>query len=205
MPGYGYKVYKIQYRLGVQDPMMGNETRYHNVLFVETRADGGGQIFHVTGDLVSGMRYENKPGQNPELSQTYHAKTYLGRIRLEDYPARLDQVLQTVPPPHRQRAFNPRTMATEQCKPNGSFYEANEQRPPYIKCTEWTEQKALPALYRYQLLRNDLDQAPLGGGSSQAQTAQVTTTAAAAASTGWVWDEDKKRYRYWNGQEWVWQ
>ncbi|KAF2033737.1 hypothetical protein EK21DRAFT_98136 [Setomelanomma holmii] len=130
----------------MQDPLMGNGTRYHNVLFVETQADGGGQIFHVTGDLVSGMRYENKPGRNPELSQTYYAKTYLGRIRSEDYPTRLDQVLQTLPPPHRQRAFNPKTMATEQIRPDGSFYQANEQKPPYIKCIEWTEQRAIPAL-----------------------------------------------------------
>ncbi|KAF2623979.1 hypothetical protein BU25DRAFT_304479, partial [Macroventuria anomochaeta] len=115
---------------------MGNEPRYHSVLFVETQADGGGQIFHVTSDLVSGRRCENKSGRNPELSQTYYAKTHLGRIRLEDYPERLDQLLQTVPPPHRQRAFNPKTMATEQIKPNGSFYEANEQKPPYIKCTK---------------------------------------------------------------------
>lgn len=204
MPGYGYNVYKVQYTLAMQDPMMGNETRYHNVLFVETQADGGGQNFHVTGDLISGMKYENKSGQNPELSRTYHAKTYLGRIRYEDYPVRLDQVLQTVPPPHRQRAFNPKTMATEQIKPDGSFYEVNEEKPPYIKSTEWTEQRALPALYQHQLLHNDLEQAPLGGGSSQSQTAQAGT-AAAAPGTGWVWDEDRKRYRYWNGQDWVWQ
>ncbi|KAF2741246.1 hypothetical protein EJ04DRAFT_530334 [Polyplosphaeria fusca] len=115
---------------------MGNETRYHNVLFVETQPEGGGQIFHVTGDLVSGMRYEQKAGQKPELSQTFYAKTNLGRIRVEDYPAHLDEVLQTIPPPPRQRAFNPKTMRTEQIKSDGSFYGPNEQTPPYIKCTE---------------------------------------------------------------------
>ncbi|CAO2651186.1 Nn.00g094830.m01.CDS01 [Neocucurbitaria sp. VM-36] len=203
MPGYGYNVYKVQNKLAMQDHMMGNETRYHTVIFVETQADGGGYTFHVTGDLVKGMKYESKPG-NPELSRSFHAKTYLGRIRREDYPARLDQVLQTVPPPHRQRAFNPDTMATEQIKPDGSFYRANEQRPPFIKCTEWTEQRALPTLYQYQLLHNDLAQAPLQGGSGQAQTAQVAT-AATAASTEWVWDENRKSWRYWNGQNWVWQ
>ncbi|KAH8710140.1 hypothetical protein GQ44DRAFT_742924 [Phaeosphaeriaceae sp. PMI808] len=78
---------------------MGNETRYHNVLFVETQVDGGG--------------YENKSGRNPVLSQTYYAKAYFG-------------LLQTVPPPHRQRAFNPKTMATEQIEADGSFYQANE-------------------------------------------------------------------------------
>ncbi|CBX91615.1 hypothetical protein IAQ61_010918 [Plenodomus lingam] len=115
---------------------MGSETRYQNVLFVETKADGGGHIFHVTGDLVSGMRFHSKPGREPEMSQTFYAKTYLGRIRIEDYPARLNQVLQTAPPPGRQRAFNPKTMRIEQIKTDGTFYEAHEQRPPFIKCTE---------------------------------------------------------------------
>lgn len=204
MPSNEYKVYKVQHTLGMQDPLMGDETRYHNVLFVETEADGGGQIFNVTGDLVSGMVYETESAQNPELSQTFFAKEYLGRIRHEDYPARLDKVLRTLPPPPRQRAFNPRTMATEQIKSDGSFYEANEQKPPYMKCTEWTEQLAIPALYQNQLLHNDLDQAQPGGSSSQAQTAQVETVAA-KARTGWVWDESRNRYRYWDGQEWVWQ
>lgn len=204
MNAYGYNVYKVQYTLGMQDPMMGDETRYHNILFVETQADGGGQIFHVTGDLVSGMRYESKSGRNPELSQTYHAKTYLGRIRVEDYPTRMDQVLQAVPPPHRQRAFNPTTMKTEQVKADGSFYDSDEQRPRYIKCTEWTEQRALPALYQHQLLHKNLSQAPLGGDGSQAQTTQATTDAA-GPSTGWVWDNDQQKYRYWDGQKWIWQ
>ncbi|KAJ8109168.1 hypothetical protein OPT61_g7658 [Boeremia exigua] len=204
MRGLGYNVYRVQSTLAMQDPMMGNETRYHNIIFVETQADGGGQIFQVTGDLVSGMTYENRPGPNPEKSEIYHSKTHLGRIRLEDYPTRLDQVLQAEPPPHRQRAFNPKTMATEQIKPNGSFYDADEQRPQYVKCTEWIEQQALPALYRYQLLHDDLGQAPLEGGSSQAPTTHVTTTAA-TVGTGWVWDEVAKRYRCRNRQEWVWQ
>ncbi|KAH7095648.1 hypothetical protein FB567DRAFT_35326 [Paraphoma chrysanthemicola] len=156
MPGTGYNVYKVQYPLGLQDPMMGNETRYHTVLCVETDAEERGQVFHVTGDLVSGMRYERR---DVDPSQTYHAMTYLGRIRSEDYPERLEQVLQTVPPPLRQRAFNPKTMTTEQIKPDGSFYSANEPKPSYIKCTEWIEQRAIPALYQHQLLHSDLDRA----------------------------------------------
>ncbi|KAF1842084.1 uncharacterized protein K460DRAFT_370088 [Cucurbitaria berberidis CBS 394.84] len=162
MSGQGYNLYKVQYTLGMQDPLMGSETRYHTVLFVETKADGGGHTFQVNGDLVSGMSYESISGPNPELSQTYFAKTHLGRIRIEDYPERLDGLLQTVPPPPRQRAFNVKTMRTEQIKPDGTFYQADEQRPPFIKCTEWTEQQALPALYQHQLLHNNLQQAPLG-------------------------------------------
>jgi hypothetical protein len=208
MSGQGYNVYKVQYRLGVQDPLMGGEIRYHNVLFVETDTDGGGKIFHVTGDLVSGMRYESKDGKRPDRSETYHAKIYLGRIRIEDYPDRLEQVLRAVPAPHQQRAFNPRTMQTEQIKQDGTFYAPNEQRPPYIKCTEWTEQRAIPALHQYQLLHSNLTQGPLEGASvpgNAAQTTQVANAAGNTASTSWVWDESFRRYRYWNGQSWVWQ
>jgi hypothetical protein len=49
-----FEVYKVQYKLGIQDPDF-NYTRYHTVIFVKPDADGGGYIHHVTGDLVTGM------------------------------------------------------------------------------------------------------------------------------------------------------
>jgi hypothetical protein len=41
----------------MQDPDF-NYTRYHTVVFVQTDADDGGYIHHVTGDLVTGMQYQ---------------------------------------------------------------------------------------------------------------------------------------------------
>jgi hypothetical protein len=135
------------------------------------------------------MKFEIKLGQNPELSHSFPEKTYLGRIRVEDYPARLTEVLRSVPPPHCQRAFNPETMRTEQIKPDRTSYGPNEQRPQYIKCTEWTEQRALPALYQHQLLHNNLQQAPLEQAiwqESSSRTSQAANTPVGTGSSGWI-------------------
>ena len=84
-----------------------------------------GFIHHVTGDLVTGMRYERKIGKIPEESGTFHSKELLGKIQATDYPARVDQVCTTQPPPPPQKKFNPKTNKTEQFKPEGTFYAPN--------------------------------------------------------------------------------
>ncbi|ELR04971.1 hypothetical protein VC83_02858 [Pseudogymnoascus destructans] len=38
-------------------------------------------------------------------------------------------------------------MRAEQMKAEGSFYEPGEGRPRMVKCTEWTVEQAIPALY----------------------------------------------------------
>jgi len=53
--------------------------RYHTVIFVGTNSDGSGFIHHVTGDFVTGMRYERKIGKIPEESGTFHNKELLGK------------------------------------------------------------------------------------------------------------------------------
>jgi hypothetical protein len=77
---------------------------------------------------------------------------YLGQIRVSYYPEEVERPLQSVPPPPRQRKFNPSTMTYDQCKPDGTFYQPHGARPPYSKCTERTEQKAIPALQQLGLL-----------------------------------------------------
>ncbi|TVY39518.1 hypothetical protein LSUB1_G003956 [Lachnellula subtilissima] len=59
----------------------------------------------------------------------------------------MDKILAAQPPPPKQKHFNIATMKTEQMKPDGTFYEPGEDRPPMIKCTEWTVNQAIPALY----------------------------------------------------------
>ncbi|KAI9758954.1 MAG: hypothetical protein M4579_002694 [Chaenotheca gracillima] len=151
-----YNVYKVQYRLGTQDPFMQG-TRYHTVVFVETDADGGGYVHHVIGDVVSahGMTYERRPEPVPEQSDTFHGKVYLGSISASKYPDVMEQVLRAIPTPPRQRVFNPSTMAYEQCRPDGSLYGPHEVRPKYSKCTEWTEQRAIPVLYQHGLIQTN--------------------------------------------------
>lgn len=194
-----YDVYRVEYRLGMHDNMMGPGTRYHNVIFVATDPDGGGRILQVEGGIgeTNGMRFREKPGKRPEESDTYVQKHYLGKIMASDY-ANVVQLLQTIPPPPRQRNFNKHTMATEQCKPDGTFYLPNEPRPPYMKCTEWTLLKALPALQQSGLLRNGINPQP-----SVELIPQPTPLQPSQPGQGWVWDEGRQTHRRWDGSAWV--
>ncbi|KAI9672987.1 MAG: hypothetical protein M1817_003151 [Caeruleum heppii] len=99
------------------------QPRYHTMIFAQTNADGSGIIHHVTGDLVTGMSYE------------------------------INQICRQQPPPPRQKSYNMKTHRTEQHKPEGGFYGPGEPRPPMIKCTEWTEIQAIPALYASGILQ----------------------------------------------------
>ncbi|KAF1939247.1 hypothetical protein EJ02DRAFT_457103 [Clathrospora elynae] len=51
---------------------MGSETRYHNVIFVETESNGGGRILQVEGSIgdANGMTFSEKTGRKPEESET---------------------------------------------------------------------------------------------------------------------------------------
>lgn len=189
MSAQAYTVWRVQYKLGLQDPAF-TETRYHNVIFVATGQDGSGQIHHVTGDIASegGMHYQRKAGRVPEESESFHARQYLGWVPVSCYPETFDAVLQSLPTPPRQRRFNPTTMKYERCRSDGTFYGPNENPPSLIKCTEWTEQSAIPALRQHGLI----------------QTGEFPEPTSTTAS-GWVWDKDKNRYRFWDGSKWIWQ
>lgn len=159
MAGRGYDLFKVKERMGMQDPLMGPKERFHTTLFVETDADGGGMRFHVTGDVVQGMRYESKKSSKPELSETFVTKTFLGRVPIEQFPDHLESILMGIPAPSRQRIFVPERMRYEQCKPDGTLYSAEEEKPPYFKCTEWIEEKAIPALLHGQIVKHDVAKA----------------------------------------------
>ena len=147
-----YDVYKLQNELSFQDTSTIGK-RYHTGIFVETTsADGSGTIHHVTGDLVKGMTYETRIEKAPENLEVFHAKTFLGKVLVNDYPAKLDAILQSLEPPCQQKWFNTLTMTYEQRKPDGTFYGLDEARPSLFKCTEWTEQRAIPALLQAGLL-----------------------------------------------------
>ncbi|KAI1920111.1 hypothetical protein LOY94_003386 [Ophidiomyces ophidiicola] len=101
--------------------------RYHTTVVVLTDGDNGGYVHHVTGDLVSanGMK-----------------------ITWNKHPQAWEDCLRKVPAPPRQKAFNPITLKTEPFKTANplTFYEPGEPRRPLIKCTEWTLERAIPAL-----------------------------------------------------------
>ncbi|KAF3911515.1 hypothetical protein ABW20_dc0108166 [Dactylellina cionopaga] len=140
-----YNVYRIEYTIAVPDPDMPSP-RYHNVIFVETEANGSGRIHNVIGDVVTGMTYATRLEENPMTSETFFAKHYLGTVRISDYPVTVNETLWAIPPPGKQKSFNPTTMRTEQHKAPGVFYAPGEPRPPMVKCTEWTINQAIPAL-----------------------------------------------------------
>lgn len=149
-----YPVYKIRYNLAVQDPdTIG--TRYHTVIFVQTEADGSGDKHHVTGDITNtnGMTYECKT-ERGDPSDGLHSKELLGYTNTTHYPQAWKTLLSNVAPPPRQKAFNPKSMRTEPFKTLDplTFYEPGEARRPLIKCTEWMEDRALPALWHAGLI-----------------------------------------------------
>lgn len=148
----------MQYKLGLQDPAF-SETRYHTVIFIETESDGGGYTHEVTGDIASsnGMTYQTKKEQGPpEQSETFHQKYFLGWVHKYDYPSAVDQLLRSLPSPPRQRRFDPERMMWVQCKPDDTPYGPKETPPPYEKCTEWTEKKAIPCLQQRGVLHASL-------------------------------------------------
>jgi hypothetical protein len=67
---------------------------------------------------------------------------------MSKHPADWDRVLRSVPAPPQQKAFNIKKMKTEPFKTQSplTFYEPGEPRRPLVKCTEWTLERALPAL-----------------------------------------------------------
>ncbi|KAG4441584.1 hypothetical protein IFR05_002969 [Cadophora sp. M221] len=148
-----YNVYKVRYTLTIPDPSMPSP-RYHTVIFVATSKDGSGIVHHVIGDITSGMTYSTRDEGQPETSSTFFSKDFLGAISINDYPHEIDRVLRAQPPPPKQKHFHIDTMRMEQQKPDGTFYQPGEDRPPMIKCTEWIENQAIPALYESGVLRS---------------------------------------------------
>jgi hypothetical protein len=153
-----FDVYKVQYKLGMQDPDF-NYTRYHTVVFIQTDADSGVYIHHITEDLITGMQYQRKAKRRPEQSLTFHAKEYIGTVAAENYPAAIDTFLKSLQPPPQQKRFNPTTMAYERCKPDSSAYDARESPPPLMKCTEWTQNSAIPTLIQQALIQTNMFEA----------------------------------------------
>jgi len=147
-----YNVWEVRFKLGIQDPD-SPETRYHTVIFVETNADGSGYIHHVEGELVIGMKYVAKSFRRPEIFKSFHNRELLGKVLKSDYPDGVNRVCEAQPPPEPQKKYNTKTNRTEPIKSDGTFYEPGETQAPMVKCTEWTERRAIPALKAAGILK----------------------------------------------------
>ncbi|KAL2862532.1 uncharacterized protein BJX67DRAFT_366190 [Aspergillus lucknowensis] len=144
-----------RFTLAVQDPDTPGP-RYHTGIFVKTAEDGGGVFHQVTGDITSvdGMQYTPTHEPAPEISESFHSVEKIGVTPVEKYPHEWERVLRGVPPPPQQKAFNVKTMRTEPFKTRDPlmFYGPGEMRKSLVKCTEWTLERAIPALRREGLL-----------------------------------------------------
>ncbi|KAG9252553.1 uncharacterized protein F5Z01DRAFT_690842 [Emericellopsis atlantica] len=146
-----YPVYKIKLRLSICDPDIPSPA-IHTIIFVETGTHGHGSGFqhYVTGDCVRGMHYETKRCPGPSKLENLCSKELIGHVEASSYPKEIDNVLRALPAPPRQKAFNLSTMKTEpvKCWDPLTFYGPGDVREPLKKCTEWTEEDAIPALIR---------------------------------------------------------
>lgn len=163
-------VWKLRFDLELRDPDTVG-TRYHTTIFIETNpTDGSGFIHHVIGDVTrqQGMEYAVKSSCRPEEALGFDSKDFLGYAAADTYPARWETCLRSVPPPPRQKAFNMATMRTEPVKTWDplTFYAEGEDRRPLFKCTEWTEQRAIPALCDATLIRKNDSRAGVGAKDS---------------------------------------
>ena len=97
--------------------------RDHQAIFVETKSDQSGQVFHVTGSIQDGMTYQSRPEARPEDSVTFVGKKLLGTVATTDY-GRFESVCQRIPPPAKQ------------------FHGAKRLHPhvPLRRCGEWARE-----------------------------------------------------------------
>ncbi|PGH12247.1 hypothetical protein AJ79_04427 [Helicocarpus griseus UAMH5409] len=153
-----YLVFIVRFTISMPDPDLPTP-RYHTTIFVETAANGSGYLHEVTGAVTSmgGMQYQSNPHGRPELLSTFYSRELLGVIDASGYPESFDNVLGQLPPPPRQKAYNPQTNRTEPFKSENplTFYEDGEPRRRLVKCTEWMLEKAIPALRSAGLIREE--------------------------------------------------
>ena len=157
-----HPVYLIRFTQTLTDPDMPTP-RYHTTLYVSPvhqTSPQPGYLHEVTGDITSpkGMHYQKRPtASHPRTAapDTFFSEEWLGYTDVRGYPESWDRVLQALPAPPQQKAFNRESMRTEPVKSLVPlrFYESGEARGELWKCTEWTFQLAVPALRREGLIR----------------------------------------------------
>lgn len=77
-----------------------------------------------------------------------------------------------------------------------------------MKCTEWTLQRAIPALEQSGLLYpNGVPQTQSTVQATAAATSQTQAQSAQQQTSAWTWDETRQKYYYYDytTQKYVWQ
>ncbi|ELQ42916.1 hypothetical protein OOU_Y34scaffold00183g3 [Pyricularia oryzae Y34] len=163
-------VFLLKFSLAMADPDLP-QPRYHHVVFVQTNADdGSGVKFHVVGDITSlgGMTYESTEFGNPLDDPAFHGSDLLGFTIGDGFRRRWDEVLGGLPTPPKQKEYNVATGRTELVKTWNplAFYAPGEERQPPWKCTEWTMDHAIPALWKNGLIVDATTKAVAGARGS---------------------------------------
>ncbi|PQE24037.1 O-methyltransferase family 2 protein [Rutstroemia sp. NJR-2017a BVV2] len=87
-----YAMYHILTIVTFPDLEMPQPRHHHELFVLSDPITGSGISHYVTGALVSGMHYESKPVLDPEQSEIFHSKEYLGTVQIPDYPHEVDRV-----------------------------------------------------------------------------------------------------------------
>jgi hypothetical protein len=109
--------------------------RDHHAIFVETYEDLSGHLYQVTGNIQTGMSYEEKSRTKPEDSITFQSKTRIGTVTAANYP-RIKEICQGICPPKKQFE-GPRRLYPQE---------------PLRRCQEWTAE-AIQALIDAQVIQ----------------------------------------------------
>ncbi|KAF2136501.1 uncharacterized protein K452DRAFT_237404 [Aplosporella prunicola CBS 121167] len=98
----------------------------HVRIFIETKEDGSGKIYHVTGTVLMGMELQIRDASRPDDSATYipGTQTLVGRMHEADL-ARFEAAARAVPPPGAQVKLNGRP---------------KDPTKPVRRCGEWVEE-----------------------------------------------------------------
>jgi hypothetical protein len=160
MSSKSYPVYKVKFHISLPDPHMP-PGRKHHAIFVQTGEDNSGVLYNVVGDITSigGMTYESERTEDPRTLETFDSEELLGYTDADSHPEQWNSVLGSLPTPPQQKAPNPQNQGrVEPFKEKINDYEyvfygpADEPKPLW-KCTEWTEQYALPTLQQCGLIK----------------------------------------------------
>lgn len=198
-----YNIYILSQKPSPQDAHHDPSSRTHTTIFIETHesSPGSGRILQVTGSISegAGMTFSETLTPNPSDSETYLSKQYLGQILADQY-SNVVQLIESIPPPALQHTFSKKLMSYIPCKPDKTPYLPNEPVPADMKCSEWTLQRAVPALRSSGLLYPD-------GVPRDVPAILVTSPTwppevppakdyeiQVWKATAWKWDQERQKY-----------
>lgn len=117
------------------------QPRNHHALFVcVEQKEESGWLFNVTGNIQSGMTYEEKSAEAPRQSLTFESMSVLGRVPSSSLQ-QISSICRSNPPPEKQ-FDGPKRI---------------DSKKPLRRCQEWTAE-TIQLLEQEGLLQRDGEQ-----------------------------------------------